>query len=152
MSYCIKVSYLEKETLCSVEIYNSSEESRAVRRSQFQCIGWLLEIFDFARSKVDEHGLLNPEYEQEALERIACLTAEEATALLALKTPKSRFEYVWEILCPYEREIALWGFVSYDNYWPGFDTYSRLWSANLSAEVTDDPKPHQAIASVGNVE
>lgn len=142
MSYCINISYLEKETLCRVEIYNVSEESRAVRRSQFQCIGWLLEIFDFVKRKVDDEGtLFNPEYEQEALERIACLTAEQATALLALKTLKGRFEYVWEILCPHEREVALWGFVSYDNYWPGFDTYSCLWSANLSAEPTDGHNP-----------
>jgi len=134
VSYCIDVGYLEKETVCKVEIFGVSEESRAARESQFQCIGWLLEIFDFARSKVDEHGLVNPEYEQEALERIARLKPEQAITLLGLKTLKSRFEYVWEIIGDFERKNALESFISYDNYWPGFDTYSLIWSTAIASE------------------
>jgi len=98
VSYSIEVSYLEKETIAKVNIWSVSEESRAARSSQFQCIGWLLDIFSLVRSKVREIDLINPEYEQEALENIAQLSSTQAAALLSLETIKERFEYVWAII------------------------------------------------------
>ena len=130
MSYCIDISYLEKETIAKVTIYSPSEESRAVRGSQFQCIGWLLDIFYFVRGKVSEIDLVNPEYDQEALVSIAQLSSSQAAKLLTLKTIKERFEYVWINIGEDERRIALQTFCSYDNYWPGFDTYSLMWNTD----------------------
>ncbi|MGY2337692.1 hypothetical protein ACW9HW_00380 [Pseudomonas sp. SDO5532_S415] len=132
MSYCINVSHLERETLVSVKITGPSEEFRSVRISQFQRIGWLLSIFDHAqRLAARSDGLMNPEYEQEALERVAGLSPDEAARLLELTTLNDRFEYVWEIIGEREREVArIMDFSHYDNFWPGFDAYSLIWNPN----------------------
>lgn len=132
MSYCIKVGYFEKETLIHVEIYGTSEEYRSTRISQFQCIGWLLGIFDHAKNLVKScNGDLDAGYDQEALERVAALSSAEASHLISLRTLNDRFEYVWEVIGESERNIAqAMDFNAYDNFWPGFDTYSRIWNSN----------------------
>ena len=128
MSYCITVSYLEKESVAHVKVYGTSEEFRSVRISQFQCIGWLLGIFDHAKRLVGDDGILNAEYEQEALERVGGLAASHATKLLTLKLIMDRFVYVWDIISEEEREVArLMNFDHFDNFWPDFDTYSVMW-------------------------
>lgn len=134
MSYCINVSHLERETIVSVEIMWQSEEFRSVRISQFQRIGWLLSIFDQAeRLAAHTDGFINPEYDQEALERVAGLAPEEATRLLTLKTINDRFEYVWDIIGEEEREVArVMDFRYFDNFWPCFDAYSLIWNPNPS--------------------
>jgi hypothetical protein len=134
MSYCITVGYLERETILTVEIWGASEEYRSTRISQFQCIGWLLGIFDHAERLVKlSEGLLEPGYDQEALERVACLSSAEAAKLLTLKTLNDRFEYVWDIIGESEREVArVMDFSGYDNFWPGFDAYSCIWNPNPS--------------------
>ncbi len=130
MSYCINVSHLERETVVSVEIYGPSEEFRSVRISQFQCVGWLLGIFDSAQRLIDRSdGLLNPGYDEEALVRVARLSPDQAIRLLALTTLNDRFEYVWDIIGESEREMARdMDFRDYDNFWPGFDAYSLIWN------------------------
>jgi hypothetical protein len=132
MSYCINVSHLERETLVSVEITGPSEEFRSVRISQFQCVGWLLGIFDHAQRLVDRYdGLMTPGYDQKALERVAGLSPDEASRLLALTTLSDRFEYVWGLIGEEERELArAMDFRYYDNFWPCFDAYSRIWNPN----------------------
>lgn len=134
MSYCINFSHLEKETVVSVEIFGLSEEYRSVRISQFQCIGWLLSIFDTAQRMIDRSdGLLNEGYDQEALERVARLSPEQASQLLALTTLKERFEYAWDIIGESERDVArVMDFRYFDNFWPGFDAYSLIWNPNPS--------------------
>ncbi|KPG95996.1 hypothetical protein AEQ67_18870 [Pseudomonas sp. RIT-PI-q] len=141
MSYRISVSHLEKETVVSVEIFSASEESRSARISQFQCIGWLLGIFDYAQRLVDgSDGLLNTGYDQEALERVARLLPDQASRLLALTTLKDRFEYVWDVIGESERELArVMDFRYYDNFWPDFDSYSILWNP------TPTPYPGQNL-------
>lgn len=130
MSYCINVRHLEKETIVSVEIHSVSEEFRSTRISQFQCIGWLLGIFDEAQRLVDRSdGLMNPGYDQEALERIAVMSSSEAEELLKLKSLNDRFEYVWSVIGQDGRETALMmDYDGYDNFWPGFDAYSLIWN------------------------
>ena len=133
MSYCINVSHLERETVVSVKINGPSEEFRSVRISQFQCIGWLLGIFDDTRRLDRFDGLMNPGYDQEALERVGGLLPDEAARLLALTTLRDRFEYVWGIISENERETArIMDFRYYDNFWPGFDAYSLIWNPNPS--------------------
>lgn len=134
MSYCINVSHLERETLVSVKITGPSEEFRSVRISQFQCIGWLLGIFDHAQRLVDRYdGLLNSGYDQEALERVAGLLPDQASRLLALTTLRDRFEYVWDIIGESEREAArTMDFRYFDNFWPCFDAYSFIWNPDPS--------------------
>lgn len=134
MSYCINVSHLERETVVFVEIFGASEEFKSVRISQFQCIGWLLGIFDDAQRLIARSdGLLNPGYDQTALERVAGLSPDEATRLLALTTLSDRFEYVWDLIGEDEREVArVMDFRYYDNFWPGFDAYSLIWNPNPS--------------------
>ncbi|WP_027921764.1 hypothetical protein [Pseudomonas sp. URMO17WK12:I12] len=141
MSYCINVSHLERETVVSVEITGLSEEFRSVKISQFQCIGWLLGIFDHAeRLAARTDGLINPEYDQEALERVARLSPDEATRLLELKTLTDRFQYVWEIIGEHERKTAkIMDFRYYDNFWLGFEAYSLIW--NPSPPPNPDQKP-----------
>jgi len=141
MSYCINVSHLERETLVSVTITGRSEEFRSVKISQFQCIGWLLGIFDHAQRLADRYdGLLNPGFDQEALERVAVLLPNQATRLLALTTLRDRFEYVWEIIGEGEREVArIMDFRYFDNFWPDFDSYSLIWNPNPS------PYPGQTL-------
>jgi hypothetical protein len=141
MSYCINVSHLERETLVSVKITGPSEEFRSVRISQFQRIGWLLGIFDHVQRLVDRYdGLMNPGYDQEALERVGGLSSDEATGLLALTTLRDRFEYVWNIIGENEREAAsIMDFRYYDNFWPDFDAYSLIWNPNPS------PYPGQTL-------
>jgi len=132
MSYCINVSHLEKEIVVTVKIFGTSEEFKSVRISQFQCIGWLLGIFDEAQRLIARSdGLLNPGYDQEALERVARLSPDEASRLLALTTLSDRFEYVWGLIGEEERELArVMDFRYYDNFWPCFDAYSRIWNPN----------------------
>lgn len=134
MSYCINVSHLERETVVSVEIFGLSEEYRSVRISQFQCIGWLLSIFDSAQRLIDRSdGLLNEGYDQEALVRVARLSPDQAIQLLALTTHSDRFEYVWDIIGESERDVArVMDFRDYHNFWPGFDAYSLIWNPNPS--------------------
>ena len=141
MSYCINVSHLERETLVSAKIIGLSEEFRSVKISQFQCIGWLLGIFDHAQHLAARYdGLMNPEYEQEALERVACLSPDEATRLLELKTLTDRFQYVWEIIGERERETAkIMDFRYFDNFWPGFEAYSLIWNTNPSPYPGQEP-------------
>lgn len=136
MSYCINVSHLEKETVVSVKIFGLSEEYRSVRISQFQCIGWLLSIFDSAQRLIDRSdGLLNEGYDQEALVRVARLSPDQATQLLALTTLNDRFEYVWDIIGESERDVArVMDFRYFDNFWPGFDAYSLIWNPNPSPD------------------
>ncbi|HEX4550427.1 hypothetical protein [Pseudomonas sp.] len=129
MSYCINVSHLEKETIATVEIFGPSEEFKSVRISQFQCIGWLLGIFDTVRRQVPADGLSNPEYEQEALERVGKLSPKQAAELLALNSLNERFAFVWDAIGYEEQEIAKAMDCRYfDNFWPSFDAYSQLWS------------------------
>ncbi|TPG88760.1 hypothetical protein EAH72_32615 [Pseudomonas caspiana] len=131
MSYCIDVSHLERETVVNVKIMGPSEEFRSVKISQFQRIGWLLGIFDHARRLADRSDglLMNPGYDQEALERVAGLLPDQATRLLALTTLQDRFEYVWDIIGESEREVArIMDFRYYDNFWPSFDAYSVIWN------------------------
>ena len=134
MSYCINVSHLEKEIVVTVKIFGTSEEFKSVRISQFQCIGWLLGIFDEAQRLIARSdGLLNPGYDQEALERVAKLSPDEATRLLTLTTLNDRFEYVWDIIGEREREMARdMDFRYFDNFWPGFDAYSLIWNPTPS--------------------
>ncbi|MNL95724.1 hypothetical protein D3C81_55270 [compost metagenome] len=141
MSYCINVSHLERETLVSVTITGRSEEFRSVKISQFQCIGWLLGIFDHAQRLADRYdGLVNPGYDQEALERVAVLSPDQATRLLSLTTLSDRFQYVWDIIGENERETAkIMDFRYYDNFWPDFDAYSLIWNSNPS------PYPGQTL-------
>lgn len=145
MSYCINFSHLEKETVVSVEIFGLSEEYRSVRISQFQCIGWLLSIFDSAQRLIDRSdGLLNEGYDQEALERVARLSPDQATQLLALTT-LDRFEYVWDIIGESGRDVARgMDFRYFDNFWPGFDVYSLIWNPNPS------PYPGQNLPLAAN--
>lgn len=142
MSYCISVSHLEKETVVSVKIFGLSEEYRSVRISQFQCIGWLLSIFDSAQRLIDRSdGLLNEGYDQEALVRVARLSPDQATQLLALTTLNDRFEYVWDIIGESERDVArVMDFRYFDNFWPGFDAYSLIWNPNPSPSPYSDQK------------
>lgn len=146
MSYCINVSHLERETVVSVQINGPSEEYRSVRISQFQCIGWLLGIFDCAQRLIDRSdGLLNPGYDHEALERVAGLSTDQAIQLLALTTLNERFEYVWEVIGESERVTAsVMDFSCYDNFWPGFDAYSLIWNPNPS------PYPGQTLPLPAN--
>jgi len=146
MSYCINVSHLERETVVTVKIFGLSEEYRSVRISQFQCIGWLLSIFDSAQRLIDRSdGLLNEGYDQEALERVARLSPDQATQLLALTTLSERFEYVWEIIGETEREVArVMDFRYFDNFWPDFDAYSLIWNPNPS------PFPGQKLPLAAN--
>ncbi|RON51782.1 hypothetical protein [Pseudomonas frederiksbergensis] len=146
MSYCINFSHLEKETVVSVEIFGLSEEYRSVRISQFQCIGWLLSIFDTAQRLIDRSdGLLNEGYDQEALERVAGLSPDQASQLLALTTLNDRFEYVWDIIGESERDEArVMDFRYFDNFWPGFDAYSLIWNPNPS------PHPGQKLPLAAN--
>ena len=131
MSYCINVSYLERETIATVEIFGPSEEFKSVRISQFQCIGWLLGIFDTARRRVPADGLSNPEYEQEALERVGKLSPTQAAELLALNSLNERFVFVWNAIGYEEQEIAkAMDYRDFDNFWPSFDAYSQLWTTS----------------------
>lgn len=138
MSYCIDVSYLEKETLAKVVIYNISEEFRSVRVSQFQCIGWLLGVFSLAREKIGNGELVNPEYEMEALFKYSGLNWEDCEHLLSLDTPKGRFDFVWSILDDEAKSVALnMDFRYFDNFWVGFESIQNVFLFDVVEQLSD---------------
>ncbi|MNE67326.1 hypothetical protein D3C77_115550 [compost metagenome] len=133
MSYDISISFMETQALAKVTIFGASEHCKSARISQFQCIGWILEIVRTVKSKIDEEWLVNPEYATEALVRIGGLSEESASKLMQRTSLGDQFEYVWSCIEDSEREIAIhMNFDNFDNFWPGFDVYSRAWSRSLS--------------------
>ena len=132
MSYDISISFMEVQALAKVTIFGASEHSKSARISQFQCIGWILEIDRTVKSKIDEEWLTNPEYATEALVRIGGLSEQAAAELMKKSSLQDQFEYVWSYIGDSEREIAIhMNFEHFDNFWPGFDAYSRAWSSSL---------------------
>lgn len=137
MAYRIDVSYMENQQLSEVTIYGQSEHSKSARISQFQRIGWILEIKKEVEVVTQEEYLVNPDYAEEALARIGGITQDEARMLLSKKGWREVFEYTWSILPQKERDMAIrMDYQFYDNYWPGFEFYNCTFHAMLSATET----------------
>lgn len=145
MTYFIDVTYMEIQALAKVTISDSSEYCRSTRESQFQCIGWILNIVKTQRSKVDDEWLVNPDYAVEALVSIAGLTYEHAVELIAMQTVKEQFRFVWELLDDDERDLAInLNYEAYDNFWPSFDVYNIAWAKSAARTKSGNPAAAEA--------
>ncbi|WP_414155221.1 hypothetical protein [Pseudomonas sp. BNK-43-a] len=132
MAYDISISFMELQALAKVTIFGVSEFHKSVQISQFQCVGWLLEIDRAVKRKIEKEWILNPDYATEALVRVARLSEQAASELMGLASLQEQFEYVWSYIGEDERKTAIhMNFEHYDNFWPGFDVYSRAWSRSL---------------------
>ncbi|MFJ7789314.1 hypothetical protein [Pseudomonas sp. NPDC096925] len=132
MSYTIDMCFMEGQSVAKVTIHGISELYKSVRTSQFQCIGWILEITRLVKSKVDGGSVVNPEYAVQALINIGGLSEIQAEELMLIQDVEGQFRYVWSCLDETERECAIhMNFDHYDNFWPGFDYYSCAWSESL---------------------
>lgn len=132
MSYEIDTCFMEGQSVAKVTIHGISEFYKSVQISQFQCIGWILNITRIVDSKVDADDVVNPEYAVQALINIGGLSDIQAEKLMLIKDVAGQFRYVWSCLDDAERECAIhMNFDHYDNFWPGFDYYSGAWSKSL---------------------
>lgn len=148
MSYSIDIAHMELQTVARIDIFHASENFTSARKSQFQCIGWILDIVSQVQSKVKKCDIVNPDYAFMAMTSIAMLSDAQATELLAQKKLQDQFEYVWSILDQDERDFALhMDFHDFHNFWPGFDAYSQVWSQSLKS--SSEPNPEMASMSEG---
>lgn len=105
-----------------------SKQHGSTRRSQFQCVGWILECADrvteYSRdSSIEIYG---DRYDIEGLVEVGKLSHEVACALSSADSWEGRFNIVWSALDERQKEIALkLNYSRNESFWPYFEEVTK---------------------------
>lgn len=105
-----------------------SKEHGSTRRSQFQCVGWILScvdrVIEYSRDASIE--IFADGYGIDGLIEVGKLPNEVAYALPWANSWEARFNLVWPALDEKQKQIALkMNYSKHENFWPYFDEVTK---------------------------
>lgn len=128
MTFVYSVDFQEGYAQGYGKFSGPSKEHGSTRRSQFQCIGWILECVDrvteYSRdSSIEIYG---DRYDIEGLVEVGKLSHDVACLLSRADSWEERFNIVWFALDERQKKIALkMNYSRSENFWPYFDAVNK---------------------------
>lgn len=123
MSFVYSVDFHEDYAQGYGKFTGPSQEHSSTRRSQFQCIGWVLECIDRVKeySRDSSIEVYANGYDVEGLVEVGKLEINVAYSLLRARSWEDRFNVVWAALDERQKSIALkMNYSRNESFWPYF--------------------------------